>query len=55
MNGGSATVDIDGGGTVTPVVVADGNDTPAGIVAAINASTLDITASLLTVDTNESE
>ena len=57
LNGGSGfTVSItDGGGTVTSVAVEDGNDTPAGIVAAINSSGLDISASLLTVDASSNE
>ena len=57
LNGGSGfTLNItDSGGTATSVAVTDGNDTPAGIVAAINASALDITASLLTVDTSSNE
>ena len=57
LNGGSGfTINItDGDGAVTSVAVADGNDTPVGIAAAINASALDITASLLTVDTSSNE
>lgn len=57
LNGGSGfTLNItDSGGTVTSVAVADGNDTPAGIVAAINTSALDITASLLTIDASSNE
>ena len=57
LNGGSGfTLNItDGSGVVTSVAVSDGNDTPAGVVAAINASTLDISASLLTVDTSSNE
>ena len=57
LNGGSGfTVNItDSEGTVTSVAVADGDDTPAGIVAAINESDLNISASLLAVGTSSNE
>jgi len=57
LNGGSGfNLNVtDSSGTVTSVAVADGNDTPAGIVAAINTSALDISASLLTIDTSSNE
>ena len=57
LNAGSAfSINItDGSGSVTSVAVTAGDDTPAGVVAAINASGIGISASLLTVDTSSNE
>ena len=40
---------------MTAIAVADGSDTPAGIVAAINSGSTKVSASLLTVDANSSQ
>lgn len=57
LNGGSGfTLSItDSLGAATTVAVADGNDTPEGVVAAINASNAGVSASLLTINTDSSQ
>ena len=52
LNGGSGfNITItDSTNAVTTVSIADGNDTPSGIVAALNSSSAKVSASLLTVD-----
>lgn len=57
LNEGSGfTINVtDGSGAVTAIAIADGDDTPNGIVAAINASGVGVSASLLTIDTNSDE
>ena len=57
LNGGSGfSIEItDGSSTTTTVTIEDGFDTPAGVVAAINASGANVSASLLTVGTNSDE
>ena len=45
----------DSASNVTAIAVADGSDTPAGIVAAINSGSTKVSASLLTVDANSSQ
>ena len=57
LNGGSGfSIDItDGSSTTTTVTIEDGFDTPTGVVAAINASGADVSASLLTVGTDSDE
>jgi len=56
INGGSSfTIDItipETTGTTTAISVAAGNDTPTGVVNAINAAGLGITATLMTLDTS---
>jgi flagellar hook-associated protein 2 len=56
INGGSAfTINIrspETTGTTTAISIAAGNDTPTGIVSAINAAGLGITATLMTLDTS---
>ena len=57
INGGTGfTLNItDSASNVTAIAVADGSDTPAGIVAAINSGSTKVSASLLTVDANSSQ
>lgn len=57
LNGGSGFVInlTDGAGDATNITIADGNDTPAGLVAAINSSGINLSASLLTLDTDATE
>ena len=58
INGGSAfqiDVTLDSTGATTAVAIAAGNDTPEGVVSAINAANLGITASLLTLGTDGDE
>ena len=57
LNGGTAfTLSItDSHGAATNVAVAAGNDTPEGLVAAINASNAGVSASLLTTDADSSQ
>ena len=57
LNGGAAfTLSItDSDGAATNVAVAAGNDTPEGLVAAINASNAGVSASLLTTDADSSQ
>ena len=56
INGGSGfTINItipETTGTTTAITIAAGNDTPTGVVSAINASGLGITATLMTLDTS---
>ena len=56
INGGSSfTINItipETTGTTTAISVAAGNDTPTGVVSAINAAGLGITATLMTLDTS---
>tara|TARA_A100001015_G_scaffold303582_1_gene393445 strand:- start:1406 stop:2872 length:1467 start_codon:yes stop_codon:yes gene_type:complete len=57
LNGGAGfTLSItDSLGAATTVAVSDGSDTPEGVVAAINASNADVSASLLTTDADSSQ
>lgn len=57
LNGGLGfTINItDSSGAVTAVAIAEGHDNPDGIVDAINASGAEVSASLLTIDTNADE
>ena len=57
MNGGSGfDVSItDSDDNVTVVSISDGNDNPAGIVAAINSANAGVAATLLAVNTDSSE
>jgi len=57
LNGGSGfDVSItDSDDNVTVVSISDGNDTPAGIVAAINSANAGVAATLLAVNTDSSE
>lgn len=52
LNGGSGfnITFTDPDNTTTTVSVSDGNDTPSGIVAAINSSSTSVSASLLAID-----
>ena len=57
LNGG-ASFDLsitDSGGNVTTVSISDGNDNPAGIVAAINSANAGVSATLLAVNADSSE
>ena len=57
LNGG-AGFDLsitDSGGNVTTVSISDGNDNPAGIVAAINSANAGVSATLLAVNADSSE
>lgn len=57
LNGGSG-FDFsitDSENTVTTLSIADGNDNPAGIVAAINSASVGVSATLLSVNTDSSE
>ena len=54
INGGSAfdiNITLDATGSTSTVSIAAGSDTPEGVVAAINAAGLDVSASLLTLGT----
>ena len=56
LNGG-ASFDLsitDSGGNVTTVSISDGNDNPAGIVAAINSANAGVSATLLAVNADSS-
>ena len=58
INGGSAfqiDITLDSTGATTAVAIDAGNDTPQGIISAINAANLGITASLLTLGTDGDE
>lgn len=57
LNGGSSLAFsiTDSLGVTTDISVEDGNDTPTGIVTAINASAANVSASLLTVDADSTE
>ena len=53
--GGGFTINItipETSGTTTAITIAAGNDTPTGVVSAINASGLGITATLMTLDSS---
>ena len=57
LNGG-ASFDLsitDSGDNVTTVSISDGNDNPAGIVAAINSANAGVSATLLAVNADSSE
>jgi len=54
INGGSAfdiNITLDATGSTSTVSIAAGSDTPEGVVAAINAAGLDVSATLLTLGT----
>ncbi|HCL71448.1 MAG TPA: hypothetical protein DIC58_01300 [Gammaproteobacteria bacterium] len=57
LNGGSgfSITFTDSDNSVTTVSVSDGNDTPSGIVAAINSSSTNVSASLLAIDAASSQ
>ena len=58
INGGSGfqiDITLDSTGATTAVAIDAGNDTPQGVISAINAANLGITASLLTLGTDGDE
>ncbi len=58
INGGSGfqiDITLDSTGTTTAVAIDAGNDSPQGVISAINAANLGITASLLTLGTDGDE
>ena len=58
INGGSAfniTIDLDATNTTSTIAIAAGSDTPEGVVAAINAKGIGITARLMTLGTAGNE